>query len=99
MPSIFVFTSTSLLRITFAVLPKPCQGNVGKFQGSDEGKFGSSERDWYFLKIPKWQHTLVWDYKRGMLVFYFLNNAAKTCLHELKLSEIEHVLDVKKIVN
>ena len=37
-------------------------------------------------KIPKWQHKLAWDYKRGKLVSYFLNNAAKTCLYGLKIS-------------
>ena len=65
-----------------------------KFSGSGENKFGGSEKDRYFLKIPKWQHKLVWDYKRGKLVSYFLNNAAKTCLYGLKISEnieIEHV--------
>ena len=50
------------------------------------------------MKIPKWQHKLVRDYKRGKLVSYFLNNAAKTCLYELKISEnidIEHVFQSK----
>ena len=36
------------------VLEKPCQGNFRKFQGSSESKFGSSEKDLYFLKIPEW---------------------------------------------
>ena len=49
-----------------------------KFQGSDHSRFGGSEKDCYFLKFPKWQHKLVWNYKRGKLVSYFLNNAAKT---------------------
>ena len=51
MPTIFVFTSTSLLRITFAVLEKPWQGYFGKFQESSESRFGSFEKDHYLLKI------------------------------------------------
>ena len=46
------------------------------------------------MKIPKWQHKLVWDYKREKLVSYFLNNPSKTRLYGLKTSEnieIEHV--------
>ena len=46
------------------------------------------------FKILKWQHELVWDYKQGKLVSYVLNNAARTYLYELKISEnieIEHV--------
>ena len=35
----------------------------------------------YFSKIPKWQHKLVRNYKRGKLVSYFLNNAARKCLY------------------
>ena len=61
-------------------------------------RFGGSEKDHYFLKIMKWQHKLVRDYKWRMLVSYFLNNAAKTCLYELKISEnieIEHVFQSK----
>ena len=60
--------------------------------------FGSSQKDRYFLKIPKWKHKLVRDYERGKLVSYFLNNADKTCLYELKISEnidIEHVFQSK----
>ena len=66
------------LRITFAVFQKPCQENFGKFQEFGESRFGGSEKDRYFLKILKRQHKLVRDYKRGKLVSYFLNNAAKT---------------------
>ena len=96
LPSLLIFTS--VLRITIAVLQKPCQGNFGNFQGSGESRFGGFEKDRYFLKIPKWQHKFVWDYKRGKLVSYFLNNAAKTCLYGLKISEsteIEHVFQSK----
>ena len=32
-------------------------------------------------------HELARYYKRGKLVSYFLNNAAKTCLYGLKISE------------
>ena len=89
---------SSLLRITFAVMQKPCQGNFGKFQESGESRFGGSEKYRYFLKIPKWLHKLFRDYKRGQLVSYFLNNVAKTCLYSLKLSEnieIENIFQSK----
>ena len=82
---------TSLLRITFAVLQKPCQGNFGKFQGSGWRFWKRS----LFLKIPKCQHKFVRYYNQWKLDFYFLNNAAKTCLYGLKISgkiEIEHDL-------
>ena len=72
---------------TFAVLEKPCEGNFGKFQEFGESRFGGSEKDHYFLKILKWQHKLVRDYKREKLVYYFLNNAAKACLYKLKIPE------------
>ena len=39
------------------------------------------------MKIPKWQHKLAQYYKRGKLVSYFVNNAAKTYLYGLKNSE------------
>ena len=92
LPSLLVFTSP--LRITFAVLQKTWQGNFRKLQGSDKSRFGGSENNRYILKIPKWQHKLVQDCKRGELVSYFLNDAAKTCLYRRKISEnieIEHV--------
>ena len=95
-PSLLVFTS--FLHITFAVLQKPCQENFRKFQEFGKSRFGSSEKDCYFFKILKWQHKLVWEYKGGKLVSYFVNNAAKTCLYELKVSEnieIEHVFQSK----
>ena len=86
LPSFLVFTS--LLRITFAVLQKPGQGNFGKFQGTGE-RVGLAvlKKDRCFLKIPKWQHKLARDYKRRKLVSYFLNNGAKACLYGLKISE------------
>ena len=49
-------------------------------------------------KIPKWQYKLVRDYKRGKLVSYFVNNAAKTCSYGLKIPgniKIEHVFQSK----
>ena len=81
-------------------MQEPCQGNFGKFQGSGESRLGSSGKDRYFLKIPRWQHKLVRDYKRRKLVSYFRNNAAKTwlCLYGLNISEnidIEHVFQSK----
>ena len=69
------------------VLQKPCLENFGKFQEFGEIRFDGSEKDRCFLKILKWQHKLVWDHKRRKLVSCFLNNAAKTCLYELKISE------------
>ena len=72
--------------------------NFGKFHGSGENRFGSSKKDRYFLKIPKWQHKLVRNYKRWKLVSYFLNKAPKTWLCGLKISEnfeIEHVFQSK----
>ena len=61
--------------------------NFGKFQEFGVSKFDGPEKDRYFLKILKWQHKLVRDYKQGKLVSYFLNNAAKTCIYRWKISE------------
>ena len=100
-PSIFAclcFTLVPSLLHSTQVFQKPCQENFRKFQGSEESRFGDSEKDRYFFKTPKWQHKHVRDYKRGKLVSYFLNNAAKTCLYGLKISEnidIEHVFQSK----
>ena len=83
-------------------LQKPCQENFGKFQEFGESRFGGSEKDRYFLKILKWWRKLVRDYKRGKLVSYFLNNAAKTCLYGLNISEnieIEHIFQSKAFVH
>ena len=88
-PSIFAylyFTLVPSLLCSTQVL-QPCQGNFRKFQGSGQVRFGSSEKDCYVLKIPKWQHKIVQDYKRGKLISYFLNNAAKTCLYGPQISE------------
>ena len=54
-PSIFVCLPvfTLFLCIKFAVIQKPCKGNFRKFQECSKSKFGSSEKDCYFLKIPK----------------------------------------------
>ena len=89
MPSIFAclyFTLVSSFLCSTQVLQKPCQGNFGKFQGSGKSRFGGSEKDRCFLKIPKWQHKHVRDYERRKLVSYVLNNAAKTCFYGLKIS-------------
>ena len=89
---------TSLFHITFAVSKKPFQGKSWKFQGSGNSRFGGSGKVRYFIKIPKWQQKLVWNYKRVKLVFYFLKNGAKTCLYGLKISEnieIKHVFQFK----
>ena len=62
-----------------------------KFQGSSESRFGNSEKDRYFLKIPKWQDKLIWIYKPNS---YFLNNPAKTRLFGLKISENIEIKDL-----
>ena len=76
----------TFLRIIFAVLQKRFHENYGKFREFNEGSFGGSEKDRYFLKILKWQHKLVRVYKRGKLVPCFLINVAKTYLYVLKIS-------------
>ena len=89
MPSIFGCVHfTSLLRITFAVLQKSCQINFEKFQGSSKSRIGVSQKDHYFLKIPKWQHKLVQDYKRGKLVSCFRNNADKNVYIDQKFQRV-----------
>ena len=93
-----MFHFTYFLRITIAVLQKPFQENFEKFLKVGESRFGNSEKDRHFLKIPTWQHKIVREYKRGNLVLYFLNNAAETYLNGLKISEnieIEHVFQSK----
>ena len=63
-----------------------------KYWKNFESKFDSSEKRSLFFEDSKWQHKLVRDYSQGKLNSYFLNNAAKTCLYELKISDsIEHV--------
>ena len=94
----FTYSYALHLQPYIYVLQKPCQENFGKFQESGESRFGSSEKDRYLLKILKWQHKLVQDYKQGKLVSYFLNNATKACLHGLNISEnieIEHIFQSK----
>ena len=36
-----------------------------KFKGSGKSWFGGSEKDFYFCKITKSQHKLVWECKQG----------------------------------
>ena len=57
-----------------------------KFQGFGGCRFRSSEKDCYFLKIPKWQHNLIQEYNQGKLASDFIDNAAKTCSYGLKIS-------------
>ena len=81
------------------VLQKACKENFGKFQEFCKSTFDGSEKDRYFLKILKWQHKLVRNYK---LVSYFLSNATKTCLYGLNISEeieIEHVFQSKAFLH
>ena len=40
-----------------------------KNQESSKSRFGGSEKDRYFLKIPKWQYKLIRDYKRGKFIW------------------------------
>ena len=63
-----------------------------KYWENFESKFDGFEKRSLFFEDSKWQHKLVRDYSQGKLNSYFLNNAAKTCLYELKISDsIEHV--------
>ena len=55
---------------------QPYRNHAKEIQESSENRFDGSQKDLYLLKIAKGQHKLVWKYKRGNLVFYFLNNAA-----------------------
>ena len=68
------------------MLQKPCLEHFVKFQEFGKSRYDGSEK-YRYLKILKWQHKLVRHYKRGKLVSYFLNDAAKTCLYWLKISE------------
>ena len=65
-----------------------------KFRKNFESRLGGSWKDVYFLKTSKWQHKLVWDYKQGKMVSYFLNNDNKTCLYGLKVLENIEIEDV-----
>ena len=97
LPITSAFLHFIIAHYTFVVLEKPCQGNFEKCQEFGE-RSGGSEKYRYFLKIIKWQHKIVRDYKRGKVVSYVLNNAAKTCLYKLKISEnneIDHVFQSK----
>ena len=76
LPSLLAFTS--LLRIIFAVLQKPCRGNFREI---------STVRLVVLKKIVFFEDFKMAgdDYKRGKLVSYLLDNAAKTCLYGLKI--------------
>ena len=86
MPSIFACLHFIVTQYTCSlmVLQKRCQENFINFQEFSESRFVGSEKDIYLLKILKLQHKLVWDYKQGKLISYFLNNASKICLNGLK---------------
>ena len=57
----------SLLTYTYS----PTETMPKEFKGPAESTFCGSEKDHYFSKIPKWQHKLVREYKRGKLVAIF----------------------------
>ena len=90
MPSIFACLHSYICSLTKTM--------SRKFQGSDESRLGSSEKDRYFLKIAKWQHKFVQNYNRGKLVSYFLNNGTKTCLYGLKISENIEIEEVFQFI-
>ena len=62
LPITCAFLHFIIAHYTFVVLEKPCQGNFGKCQEFGE-RSGGSEKDRYFLKVIKWQHKIVRDYK------------------------------------
>ena len=68
-----------------------------KFHGFGECRFGGSEKDRYFLKIRKWQHKRIWEYKQAKLASYFLVNGAKRCWYGLKISENIEIRVVKYV--
>ena len=86
--------SSSLLSYSYCLV----ETMPRNFQGFGECRFGGSEKDPYFLKIPKWQLKLIQKYKRGKLASFFLDNAAKICSHGLKILEnieIKHAFQSK----
>ena len=58
-----------------------------KLQKSSKSRFECSEKDFYFWKIPRRHNKLIWEYKQGKFVTYFLNSAARTCSYGLKILE------------
>ena len=97
LPSLLAFTSSYALHLqSYRNHVKKASGNFKNSARKDLKSLGGSEKD--FLKILKWQHKLVRDYKQGKLVSYFLNNAPKSCLYGLKISgniETEHIFQSK----
>ena len=79
---------TSLWSLHSYAARRPYRNHVKEISGNfkDPTKVGLAvlKKDRYFLKIPKWQYKHIRDYKRGKLVFYFLNNAAKICVYLAK---------------
>ena len=65
----------SLLAFTSFLYLQSYRNHAKEISWIGETRFGSPEKDCYFLKIPKSQNELVREYKRGKLVSYFLNNA------------------------
>ena len=63
-----------------------------EFQISSKNRFSGSEKDRYFLKIPKWQHKLVWENKRGKL---FLMGYVYMGLKSSENIEIKHAFQSK----
>ena len=64
-----------------------CRTMPRKFKRSGKNRFGVSEKDPYFLNIPKWQHKLVQEYKQGKLFSYFLEVVARRWSNGLKISK------------
>ena len=73
-----------------------------KFQGFRECRFRGPEKDYYYLKTPKWEHKIIRKYKPGKLASYFLDNAAKSRSYKLKISEnfeIKHLFQSKSFIH
>ena len=100
LPSLLVFTSLWSLHFytVYRFYRNHVKGILGNFKDLVRVGLVVLKKIIICLKIPKWQRKLVWDYKWGKLVSYFLNNAAKSCVYGLKISdnvEIEHVFHSK----
>ena len=87
LPSLSLFSLTlDFQAFTFAVLQKPCQGNFRKFKDLARVNLGFWKRLLIFedSKMAAWTCSVLQARK---LISYFLNNAAKTCLYGLNISE------------
>ena len=106
LPALLVFTSLWSLHLftvhSYAVR-RSYRNRVkeisGNFKDPTRVGFTDLKKIVILLKIRKWQHKLVRDYKRRKLVCYILNNnATKPGLYGLKISEsieIEHFFQSK----